>query len=63
MSSGSCCERVFVDDAPDPVVSTDAVVVEVGDRCGQRPQRSGLGEGAVGAMLVVMSFVFAEDVS
>jgi len=54
---------VFVDDATDPVVSTDAVVVEVGDRCGQRPQRSGLGEGAVRAMLVVRSFVFAEDVS
>ena len=63
MSSGSCGEGVFVDDAAEPVVSADPNVVEVDDGCGERSERRGLVKGAVRPVLVVVSLVFAQDVS
>ena len=41
-------------DAADSLVLMDMEVVEIGDRCGQGPQRSGLPEGAVRPMCVVV---------
>jgi hypothetical protein len=61
-SSGSCCERVFVDDAADPVAAANSERVEIGNRCWERPERSGLGEGAVGPVGVVMALVRVEHV-
>src|ERR1035437_938921 len=57
----SCGERVFVDDAAGAVVSADSEGVEVGDGRWCRLEGCGLVEGSVRAVLVVMSFVFAEN--
>ena len=52
-----------MDDAAGAVVSADSEGVEVGDGRWCRLEGCGLVEGSVWAVLVVMSFVFAEDVS
>jgi hypothetical protein len=50
-----------VEDAADSVAAVDSEGVEIGDGCWQRPERSGLFEGSVGTVLVVMGLVVAED--
>ena len=57
----SCGERVFVDDAAGAVVPSDSEGVEVGDGRWCRLEGCRLVEGSVWAVLVVMSFVFAEN--
>jgi hypothetical protein len=59
-SSTSCDQAIFVDQATDASVSSDAVLVEVG-RFGQRFQRRGTVQGAVRPVLIVVSFVLAQD--
>lgn len=39
----------------------DSEGVEIGDASWQRPERSGLFEGSVGAVLIVVGLVVAED--
>jgi len=50
-----------VEDAADSVAAVDSEGVEIGDGCWQRPEWSGLFEGSVGTVLVVMGLVVAED--
>src|ERR1039458_54548 len=56
----SCDQAIFVDQATDASVSSDAVLVEI-DRVGQRLQRRGAVQGAVRPMLVMVSLVLAQD--
>ena len=59
--SGSCRERVFVDDAADPVAAVDADGVEVSNRCWEGFEGCGLIEGAVRPVLVVVVLVLTKD--
>ena len=58
--STSCDQAIFVDQATDGSLSSDAVLVEI-DRFGQRFQRRGAVQGAVRPMLVVVALVIAQD--
>ena len=57
----SCGECVFVDDAAGAVVSADSEGVEVGEGRWCRFEGCRLVEGSVRAVVVVMSFVLAEN--
>ena len=59
-SSKLCDHAIFVDQATDASVSSDAVLVEI-DRFGQPLQRRGAVQGAVRPMLVVVGLVLAQD--
>ena len=59
-SSRSCDQAIFVDQAADASVSSDAVLLKI-DRVGQRFQRCGAVRGAVRPMLVVVDLVVAQD--
>src|ERR1019366_6840591 len=59
-SSRSCAQAIFVDQASDASVSSDAVLLKI-DRFGQRLQRRGTVQGAVRPVLVVVSLVVAQD--
>src|ERR1035441_6440270 len=59
-SSTSCDQAIFVDQATDASLFSDAVLVEI-DRFGQWLQRCGCVRGAVRPVLIVMSLVFAQD--
>jgi hypothetical protein len=61
--SGSCRERVLVDETADPVVPVDAERVQIANGCGQRRERSGLAERAMRPVGVVMSLVLAQYLS
>jgi hypothetical protein len=61
-SSRSCDQAIFVDQATDASVSSDAVLVEI-DRFGQRCQRRGAVQGAVRPVLVVVGLVVPNDLS
>jgi len=50
-----------VEDAADSIATVDSEGVEIGDGCWQRTEWSGLFEGSVGTVLVVMGLVVAED--
>jgi hypothetical protein len=54
----SCDQAVFVDQATDASVFSDAVLVEI-DRFGQRFQRRGNLQEAVRPMLVMVALVLA----
>src|ERR1039457_4829513 len=56
----SCDQAIFVDQATDASVSSDAVLVEI-DRVGQRCQRRGAVQAAVRPVLVVVDLVLAQD--
>ena len=56
----SCDQAVFVDQATDASVFSDAVLVEI-DRFGQRFQRRGAVQEAVRPMLVMVALVLAQD--
>ena len=58
--STSCDQAIFVDQATDGSLSSDAVLVEI-DRFGQRFQRRGTVQAAVRPMLVVVALVIAQD--
>jgi hypothetical protein len=59
--SASCGERVFVDDAADPVVAVDADGVEVGNRCWEGLEGCCLIEGAVRPVGVVVGLILTKD--
>ena len=59
-SSTSCDHAIFVDQATDANVSSDAALVEAG-RFGQRFQRRGTVQGAVRPMLIVVGLVLVQD--
>jgi hypothetical protein len=59
-SSASCDQPIFVDQATDVSLSSDAVQVEV-DRLGQRFQRRGAVQGAVRPMLIVVGLILTQD--
>ena len=59
-SSTSGDQAIFVDQATDASVSSDAVLLKIG-RFGQRFQRRGAMQGAVRPVLIVVSFVLAQD--
>jgi hypothetical protein len=59
-SSMSCDQAIFVDQATDTSVSSDAVLLKI-DRFGQRFQRRGAVQGAVRAVLIVVGRVLAQD--
>ena len=59
-SSKSCDQAIFVDQASDASVFSDAVLVEI-DRFGQRLQRRGAVQRAVRPMLIVVALVLAQD--
>jgi ferredoxin len=59
-SSTSCDQAIFVDQATDASVSSDAVLLTI-DRFGQRLQRRGAVQGAVRPVLVVVALVLAQD--
>jgi hypothetical protein len=59
-SSTSCDQAVFVDQATDASLSSDAVLVEI-DRLGQRFQRQRCVQGAVRPVLIVVGLVLAQD--
>ena len=51
-----------MEDTAESVVSADAELCEgrgFGDWVGQKPQRPGVGDAAVGSMIVVVAFVLA----
>jgi len=54
-----CDLLVFVEDASGAVASADAEGLEVDGILGQRAQRCGLAEGAVGPVLVIEGLVLA----
>jgi hypothetical protein len=56
----SCDQAIFVDQATDASVSSDAVLLKI-DRFGQRFQRRGAVQGAVRAVLIVVGLVLAQD--
>jgi hypothetical protein len=58
-SSMSCDQAIFVDQATDTSVSSDAVLLKI-DRFGQRFQRRAV-QGAVRAVLIVVGLVLAQD--
>src|ERR1022692_4642238 len=58
--SMSCDQAIFVDQATDTSVSSDAVLLKI-DRFGQRFQRRGAVQGAVRAVLIVVGLVLAQD--
>src|SRR5664279_1615938 len=57
----SRCERVFVDDAADSIVAVDSDGLQIGDGFWQRSEWSGLAEGAVWPVLVVVGLVVAQN--
>ena len=59
-SSRSCDQAIFVDQAADASVSSDAVLVEI-DRFRQRLQRRGAVQGAVRPVLIMVDLVVAQD--
>jgi hypothetical protein len=59
-SSKSCDQAIFVDQATDASVSSDAVLVEI-DRFGQRRQRRGAVQRAVRPVLVMVDLVLVHD--
>jgi hypothetical protein len=59
-SSTSCDQAIFVDQAADASLSSDAVLGEI-DRLGQWLQRRCCVQGAVRPVLIVMSLVLAQD--
>jgi hypothetical protein len=61
-SSTSCHQAIFVDQATDLSLSSDAVLAEV-DRLGQRFQGRGAVQGAVRPVLIVVGLVLAQDLS
>jgi hypothetical protein len=60
ISSTSCHQAVFVDQAADASLSSDVVLVEVG-RFGQRFQRRSAVQRPVRPVLVVVGLVLAQD--
>jgi hypothetical protein len=56
----SCDQAIFVDQATDARMSSDAVLLKI-DRVGQRLQRRGAVQRAVRPMLVMVSLVLAQD--
>src|ERR1035441_2322659 len=56
----SCDQAIFVDQATDASVSSDAVLVEI-DRVRQRCQRRGAVQRAVRPVLVVVDLVLVQD--
>ena len=61
--SASCGERVFVDDAADPVAAVDADGVEVGNRCWQGLEGCCLIEGAVRLVGVVVGLILTKGLA
>ncbi len=59
-SSKLCDQAIFVDQATDAIVSSDAVLLKI-DRFGQRFRRRGAVQGAVRPMLLVVDLVLAQD--
>jgi hypothetical protein len=59
-SSTSCDQAIFVDQATDARLSSDAVLTEI-DRLGERFQRRGAVQGAVRPVLIVVDLVLAQD--
>src|ERR1035441_4359230 len=59
-SSTSCDQAIFVDQATDARLSSDAVLTEI-DRLGERFQRCGAVQGAVRPVLIVVDLVLAQD--
>jgi hypothetical protein len=59
-SSKSCDQAIFVDQATDASVSSDAVLLKI-DRFGQRFQRRGAVQRAVRPVLVMVGLVVAQD--
>ena len=55
-----CDQAIFVDQATDARLSSDAVLLKI-DRLGQRFQRRGAAQGAVRPMLVMVALVLAQD--
>ena len=56
-----CHQAIFVNHAPGAVTPLDPEVVQAGDAPGQRAERRGLAEGAVGPVGVAEVLVFAQD--
>src|SRR5690349_15626110 len=56
-----CHQAIFMNRAPGAVTPLDLETVQVGDAVGQRPERRGLAEGAVGPVGVVEILVLAQD--
>jgi hypothetical protein len=61
-SSTSCDQAIFVHQAADVSVSSDAVLLKI-DRLGWRFQRRGAVQRAVRPVLIVMGLVLAQDLS
>ena len=61
--SASCGERVFVDDAADPVAAVDADSVEVGNRCWEGLEGCCLIEGAVRLVGVVVGLILTKGLA
>src|ERR1022692_5092019 len=59
-SSTSCDQVIFVDQATDARLSSDAVLTEIG-RLGGRFQRRGAAPRAVRPVLIVVDLVLAQD--
>ena len=59
-SSTSCDQVIFVDQATDALLSSDAVLTEI-DRFGERLQRRGAAQRAVRPVLIVVDLVLAQD--
>jgi len=59
-SSTSCDQVIFVDQATDALLSSDAVLTEI-DRLGERLQRRGAAQRAVRPVLIVVDLVLAQD--
>ena len=59
-SSTSCDQVIFVDQATDARLSSDAVLTEI-DRLGERLQRRGAAQRAVRPVLIVVDLVLAQD--
>src|SRR5260370_22511087 len=59
-SSTSCDQVIFVDQATDARLSSDAVLTEI-DRFGERLQRRGAAQRAVRPVLIVVDLVLAQD--
>jgi len=56
-----CHQAIFMNHAPGAVTPLDPEMVQVGDAVGQRTERRGLAEGAVGPVGVVEVLVLAQD--
>src|ERR1039457_1477926 len=59
-SSKSCDQAIFVNQATDASVSSDAILLKI-DRFGQRFQRRGAVQRAVRPVLVMVGLVVAQD--